>query len=82
MNKRLKKKEAKKKLIIKKKRCFPEISKKICPICGEHTIIENDLFICCSCKRKYSKNEVATAKTTVTQSEYQRIKEQWETLRI
>lgn len=82
MNKRLKKKKARKKTILKKRRCFPGISEKVCPICGNHTIKENDLFVCCNCNRKYSRNEVATVKSIVTQNEYQKIKKQWETLRI
>lgn len=75
MNKRLKKKMKKIKYIKKKQALFSKLSKKICPICGNHTVSDGGLYVCYICNRKYSENEVIFETNQINKREYSEIME-------
>ena len=65
MNKRLKKKIKKIEYIKKEQILSSKLSKKICPICGNHTLSDEGLYVCYICNRKYSENEVIFEKNQI-----------------
>ena len=75
MNKRLKKKIKKIEYIKKEQILSSKLSKKICPICGNHPVSDEGLYVCYICNRKYSENEVIFEKNQINEKEHSEIME-------
>lgn len=75
MNKRLKKKIKKIEYLKKEQTLSLKLSKKICPICGNHTVADEGLYVCYICNRKYSENEVVFETNKINKEEYSEIME-------